>query len=128
MNLLLDTHIAIWAVGDNPRLGNAARTLISDPDNGIWVSAVALLEIAVKRTRSPSSLPLSAKEAKRLFEAAGYRLLSISAAHAAAVETLPPIHGDPFDRLLVAQALHEPLVLLTRDRRVAEYSDSIILV
>lgn len=73
-------------------------------------------------------MPISAAEALRYFSAAGYVLLNITPEHAAAVETLPPLHADPFDRLLVAQALTEPLRLLTHDSAVAHYSDSIMLV
>lgn len=128
MNLLLDTRLALWALSDDAKLGRVARGLIADPGNGVFVSAVAILEIAIKRLRRPSSLAISADDTRLRCEAAGYRLLDVSAVHAAAVESLPPIHADPFDRLLVAQALTEPLRLLTRDRVVASYSDTILLV
>ncbi len=128
MKLLLDTHIALWAITDDPVLGDKATRLIGDPDNELFVSSVSILEIAIKRTRRPESLAISAEEVRRKLDAAGYRFLDVSAVHAAAVETLPLVHGDPFDRLLVAQALSEPLRLVTRDRAVAAYSDTIILV
>jgi len=128
VNLLLDTHIALWAISSDPKLGPAASELIADPANTIHVSAVAILEIAIKRVRRPAALSISAEEAKLGFEQAGYGLLEVTAAHAAAYEKLAPIHRDPFDRLLVAQALTEPLRLMTRDKTVAAYSDSILLV
>jgi PIN domain nuclease of toxin-antitoxin system len=128
VKLLLDTHIALWAITDDPVLGDKATRLIGDPDNELFVSSVSILEIAIKRTRRPESLAISAEEVRRKLDAAGYRFLDVSAVHAAAVETLPLVHGDPFDRLLVAQALSEPLRLVTRDRAVAAYSDTIILV
>lgn len=131
MRLLLDTHIALWAVVDDPRLPAMARSLIADPANDIVVSATSLWEIAIKHALArggPNDMPLSAVEALGHFRASGYAVLEIEAAHVLAVETLPPLHGDPFDRMLVAQALSVPLRLLTHDGRVARYSDTVILV
>ena len=81
----------------------------------------------IKRTLRRSEMPISATDAIRLFHEAGYEELSISANHTAMVETLPPLHADPFDRLLVAQALTEPMRLITHDRIVASYSNLIFL-
>jgi PIN domain nuclease of toxin-antitoxin system len=128
VKLLLDTHIALWAITDDPKLGQRARQLIAHPENSVIVSAVSLLEIAIKRLRRTDALAVSAEEARLKFETAGYEMLDITPRHAAAVERLPMIHGDPFDRLLVAQALDEPLRLVTRDGLVARYSDTIVLV
>lgn len=128
MRLLLDTHIALWAISDDPKLSSAGRVLVTNPDNVIMVSAVAFLEIAVKRARRAHALSISAEKALELCLTAGFELLSVSPRHAAAVESLPLLHGDPFDRLLVAQALVEPLRLVTHDKRAASYSDSFILV
>lgn len=128
MNLLLDTHVALWAIADSPRLSAAARTLIDAPRNTVWVSAVSVWEIAIKHSLGRGDMPISGAEALAYFEQAGYRLLSIEPEHAAAVEGLAPHHADPFDRLLVAQALCEPLRLLTHDATVARYSDTITVV
>ena len=131
MRLLLDTHIALWAVVDSPRLSTRARDLISDPDNEIVISAASLWEIAIKHVLArgaPSGMPISGQEALGCFREAGYGLLDISPAHVVALETLPSLHADPFDRILVAQALATPLRLLTHDTTVARYSDSIIRV
>lgn len=128
MRLLLDTHVALWAITDDPRLSSVARGLIADPANTVVVSAASIWEIAIKRALARGDMPVSASEAVEWFASSGYSLLDISPQHAAGVETLPAIHNDPFDRLLVAQALVEPLRLLTRDRLVAEYSDTIIMV
>ena len=119
MRLLLDTHIALWAIVDDPRLAGAARELIEAPSNDVAVSAASLWEIAIKHALRRGDMPVSAADALGWFRAAGYVLLDITAEHAAAVETLPPIHADPFDRLLVAQARHEPLRLITHDATVA---------
>ena len=130
MNLLLDTHIALWALNDNSRLPAAARALIADSGNAVAVSVASLWEIAIKHPldRRGGAMPVSGGQALELFERAGYRILPVAASHAVAVETLPPIHHDPFDRLLIAQALTEPLRLVTVDRLLARYSDTVILV
>lgn len=119
------------AIADDPRLPVQARTLIADVDNTIVVSAASVWEIAIKHALArggPNDMPISGAKALRYFQSAGYELLAITAAHAAAVERLKPRHADPFDRLLVAQALSEPLRLLTHDKSVASYSDTIMLV
>ena len=130
MNLLLDTHVALWAIVDAPRLPATIRALIADPGNRITVSAVSIWEIAIKSAlarQGVGAMPVSAGAALTHFRNAGYALLVIAPDHAAAVEGLPPLHGDPFDRLLIAQAFVEPLRLVTHDRAVAAYSESIIL-
>ncbi len=131
MRLLLDTHIAIWAIVDDPRLTVRGRELIADPGNEVFVSVASLWEIAIKfglARNGRAEMPVSARRAHEFFLMAGYRILNLAAAHALAIEGLPPLHGDPFDRILVAQALTEPARLLTHDTRVAAYSESVILV
>ena len=126
MNLLLDTHVALWAITDHPRLPARMRELICSPRSTVWVSAVSLWEIAIKHSLKRGDMPISGEEALGYFRDSGYRLLSVEPEHAAAVENLPSHHADPFDRLLVAQALAEPMRLLTSDPIVARYSDTII--
>lgn len=131
MRLLLDTHIALWAVADDPRLTQAARNLIAAPANAVVISVVTLWEIAIKHALArgrPNDMPLSADQAFDYFTASGYELLPIAPEHVLTVETLPPLHGDPFDRMLIAQALAVPLRLLTHDERLGRYSDTVILV
>lgn len=128
MNLLLDTHVALWAIADDPRLSAQGRQLILDPQNQVVVSAATVWEIAIKHGLGKGDMPLSGDEALGYFNQAGYQLLPITAQHAAAVEALPPIHRDPFDRLLAAQALIEPLRLVTHDATLASYSDTSILI
>jgi len=131
MRLLLDTHMALWAIADAPKLPAKAKELIADPANQVHISAASVWEIAIKHALArggPNDMPVSGTEALGYFEAAGYLLVGVSAQHAAAVESLPALHADPFDRLLVAQSLAEPLRLLTHDRIVARYSDAIILL
>ncbi len=127
MKLLLDTHVAIWALTSPTLLPSCIADTIASPDNSVYVSAVSVWEIAIKFALGKSSAPpFSAAEAIDYFRDAGYRMLDVTAAHAVAIEALPPLHADPFDRLIVAQALSEPLRLVTRDRRLAAYSDTVI--
>ena len=126
MRLLLDTHIALWALTDDPRLSARARSLIEDPANQVLVSAATVWEIAIKHALARTDMPISGAEALDWFRLAGYDLLPISPEHAAAVERLPNHHRDPFDRLLVAQAQTEPLRLLRRDPLVIRYGEAVL--
>ena len=128
MRLLLDTHVALWAITDDARLKEHGRSLILDPSNMVVVSAVSVWEIAIKHALGRGDMPVSAADALLYFKAAGYSLLDVTAEHASQVEVLAPIHADPFDRLLVAQALCEPLRLMTHDALMARYSETIISV
>lgn len=131
MRLLLDTNIALWAVTEDARLSAKARALVADTANEVFVSVASLWEIAIKhalRPRGRNAMAVSATEALQYFAAAGYALLDITPAQVVAVEALPPHHADPFDRILVAQALTIPLRLLTHDAKVARYSDAILVV
>lgn len=131
MRLLLDTHVALWAISDSPHLSARARALIEDLDNQVHVSAASVWEIAIKhalRRTGPGAMALSAAQASSWFEQAAFSLVSITQAHARAVERLPDLHRDPFDRMLVAQALEEPFRLVTHDAQVGRYSATILVV
>lgn len=126
MNFLLDTHVALWAIADSPKLQKKARELIESPRSSVWISAATVWEIAIKHGLGRGDMPVSGQKALRYFQESGYRFLPIEPEHAAAVEGLPPHHADPFDRILVAQALVEPMRLITHDPVVARYSDTVI--
>lgn len=126
MNILLDTHVALWAITDNKNLSDKARALILAPRSTVWISAVSLWEIAIKHSLGRGDMPVSGRDALRYFNQAGYQTLSIEAEHAVAVEELPAYHQDPFDRLLIAQALVEPMRLITHDATMVRYNDTII--
>jgi len=128
LNLLLDTHVALWAITDNPRLPQKARELILSPRTTVWVSVASVWEIALKHSLGRGDMLVSGQDALRYFRDSGYRLLAIEAEHVVTVESLPPHHQDPFDRILVAQALAEPMRLMTHDRFVSLYSDTIIKI
>ena len=125
MRLLLDTHLFLWSVTDSPRLSTEARSSILAADE-VYVSAVSICEVAIK-----AGLGKIQGDVRQLAEAiggSGFVELPVTALHAATVAELPPHHQDPFDRLLVAQALTEPLILLTADAALLEYSDLVRLV
>ncbi|MCR5858723.1 type II toxin-antitoxin system VapC family toxin [Mesorhizobium sp. J428] len=129
MRLLLDTHIAIWAAKNPERIAEAVRLDIEDAGNEVVVSVVAIWEIAIKRQLDRNDPPpFSATEAIDAFSRLGFQLLDVTATHAAKVETLPLHHGDPFDRLMVAQALCEPMRLITHDKRLTAYTDLVTYV
>jgi len=128
MKLLLDTHIALWAVTDSPRLPEAARSAILASQNEVWISAASIWEISIKHALGRGGMPISGTEALHWFTVSGYRHLPITSTHAAAVDALPAIHRDPFDRILIAQAQTEPLRLVTHDEVIAQYSDIVMVV
>ncbi len=125
MRLLLDTHILLWVMLDDRQLTARARNLITDADS-LHVSTVSLWELAIKRSLGKLKLDVDALDAHLTRNA--IEPLAISWAHARQLRALPALHGDPFDRMLVAQALCEPLQLLTHDAALAAYSDLVILV
>jgi PIN domain nuclease of toxin-antitoxin system len=130
LRLLLDTHIVLWVLTEHEALSKSAWRLLNHKDNELFVSAVSIWEIAIKhaRRRSPADMPISGSQALEFVESAKFELLAINHGHAAAVDTLPMHHKDPFDRLLIAQAKTEPLVLLTHDGQLAAYGDFVMLV
>ena len=124
MNLLLDTHVFLWAVDNNPNLSPVAREAIVDGHNIVFVSAATAWEISIKRAIGKLKIP----ESDYLEELRLHRFmpLSITTEHALAVETLPSYHKDPFDRMLIAQAQEENLAVVTRDPRIKAYDVRII--
>jgi PIN domain nuclease of toxin-antitoxin system len=125
MRLLLDTHIYIWAVMGNRKLTKAARKIILDADD-VFVSAASIWEAAIKAGLGKLDADVNLLVSE--IESSGFIELPVRAAHAAMVRNLPDIHRDPFDRLLIAQALSEPLRLITSDGHLAAYSDLVITV
>jgi PIN domain nuclease of toxin-antitoxin system len=120
VKLLLDTHALIWWLSDDTRLAGRARGLIADPANDVLVSVVALWEIVVKQRVGKLRLDIS--QVVEAVERGGLGLLDISAAHLLTLATLPAHHRDPFDHLLIAQAISEAATFVSDDRRVATYA------
>ncbi len=121
MKLLLDTHLLIWSAWTPRRISSAARSLISSTDNELIFSAASLWEIAIKQALEKGDFEVDARVLRRGLLDNGYSELPVSGDHAVAVRSLPLIHKDPFDRILVAQATVEGITLLTADPIVARY-------
>ena len=128
MRLLLDTHILLWGAGEPERLPVSAGALIEDTDNEILFSVVTLWEVAIKTGRGRDDFRIDAGLLRRSLLDNGYAELAVAGAHAVALASLPPLHRDPFDRMLVAQAMVEGVTLVTGDRAVARYPGPIRLV
>ena len=121
MKILLDTHLLLWAAGMPERLPAQARVLLRRADTEPMVSAASLWEIAIKSGLGRTDFSVDPRVLRRGLLENGYSELNVTGAHATAVDLLPPIHKDPFDRILVAQAQIEGLTLLTTDEIVARY-------
>ncbi len=126
MRLLLDTHILLWWLSDDPALPAQAKALIADPANAVFISPMSLWEIAIKARLG--KLEADVDEVRAAATDNGFAPLPFTADHASEVARLPDHHRDPFDRALVAQARREPLRLLTHDEAVAAYGESVLLV
>lgn len=121
MKLLLDTHLLLWAAGEPDKLPPAALAEIETADNDLLFSAASLWEVAIKRGLGRSDFTVDPRLLRRGLVDNGYQELSVTGEHAVAVDGLPPIHKDPFDRILVAQSMVEGITLLTVDELVAQY-------
>ncbi len=121
MKFLLDTHFLLWLPIDHGAIPSAARRLLADPGHEFFFSAASLWEIALKRARFGSGFGFEPREVRRHFKENGYGELPVKGEHAVAIDSLPPIHKDPFDRLLIAQAMIEGITLLTADGTIARY-------
>ncbi|HEY9868751.1 MAG TPA: type II toxin-antitoxin system VapC family toxin [Candidatus Obscuribacterales bacterium] len=121
--LLVDTHVLLWAVAEPERLPVSFREQLEKPDNQVLFSAASIWELAIKLQIGRLSLEIAPEEIAAAAVRIGFDELPVQAVHATAVFRLPLHHRDPFDRLLIAQAIHEPARFLTVDRILAAYSD-----
>jgi PIN domain nuclease of toxin-antitoxin system len=121
VKLLLDTHLLLWAAGSPERLSADARALIEAPRNELLFSAASVWEVVIKRGLGRNDFRVEPRLLRRGLLENGYSELVITSEHTVAIDALPPIHGDPFDRILVAQATIEGVTLLTSDRALARY-------
>lgn len=121
MKLLLDTHLLLWAAGQPEKLTADTRALLDDARNELLFSAASLWEISIKRSLGRKDFRVDARLLRRGLLDNGYAELPVTSAHAVSIDSLPPIHKDPFDRLLIAQAMVEGVTLLTADPLVAKY-------
>ena len=134
MNLLLDTHIALWAMGDNSKLSTKARELIIDPDNTVYYSVVSTWEVFMKHDAPNSNLDLTASEFVKYCEESGYYQLNITNKHVLTASQLNTTeaekhnHKDPFDRLLLSQAKAENYSFITHDSKIEYYGEKCVII
>ncbi len=128
MNLLLDTHLLLWAAATPQRLSAETRALLLDPANQLLFSAASLWEITIKSGLDRADFKVDSRRLWRLLQVNGYRELPVNSEHTVAVNDLPPLHKDPFDRILIAQARIEGVLLLTVDKMVAQYGEGVRVV
>jgi PIN domain nuclease of toxin-antitoxin system len=121
MRLILDTHLLLWSAGEPDRLTRSLRTTLEESANQVIFSVVSLWEIAIKHGQRRADFDVDPRVMRRGLLDHGYEELFVSGHHALAVVDLPPIHRDPFDRLLIAQATVEGITLVTSDATVARY-------
>lgn len=132
MNLLLDTHVLIWALNEDQRLSEKARELILDPDNAIYYSSVSVWEVAIKHAIHPDNVTFSGKEFSQYCQEAGFLSVEMRDRHVFALETISraddaPPHHDPFDRMLIAQAKAENMSFLTHGSLLLYYNEKCIV-
>jgi len=127
MKLLFDTHVLLWAAASPQRISRKVRMLIENRENALIFSAASIWEIVIKRTLGRRDFRVDQQRIRRRLIENVYDELPIGGEHVLRVATLPAVHRDPFDRLLVAQALHEGLVLVTADRALAQYPASVVM-
>ena len=118
----MDTQILLWAAGEPERLSAEASKLLDDPRNDLHFSAASIWEVTIKSALGREDFRVEARVLRRGLLDNGYVEIPITSQHAVGVDALPPLHKDPFDRLLLAQALSEGIILLTADTQVARYS------
>lgn len=128
MKLLLDTHLLLWAAGEPDKLSKKARQWLLDAGNTLHFSSASLWEVAVKSALGRKDFQVDLRRLWRMLLANGYQELKVTGEHAIALESLPPLHKDPFDRMLLAQAHVEGLTLVTADKQVAAYRGPVKLV
>lgn len=124
MRLLLDTHILLWWLSDDPSLSAPARAAIQNPSSEVFVSAATAWEIAIKQALGKLQFPTA--ETAKILEDAGFTPLDIQVEHAIMAGALPLHHNDPFDRMLVAQAQHKGLTIITADPMIQRYAVAVL--
>lgn len=128
MNLLLDTHLLLWAAARDDLMSAKADVLIKDTANTLWFSVASLWEVTIKCALNRVDFQTNASVLRAGLLSNEYQELSIDGRHCLALANLPPLHGDPFDRMLLAQAMGEGMQLVTADRKLASYDGPVILV
>jgi PIN domain nuclease of toxin-antitoxin system len=126
LKLLLDTHIILWVAGAPEKLSESTHALLQASDNSLFFSAASIWEIVIKLGLGRKDFKVDPSRLRKMLMQNGYAELPITAEHALKIESLPALHKDPFDRLLLAQARAEGMMLLTVDPLIAQYQDSVL--
>ncbi len=132
MNILVDTHIALWAITETGRLSEKSKELLTSKENAIYYSIASVWEVAIKHQLHPDSMTISEEEFEKLGKQAGFRKLGIVSEHIYAIKSLvypddAPRHKDPFDRLLLAQAIAEKMKFMTADEKIPLYQQNCVI-
>ena len=132
MRLLLDTHIALWAIADSTKLGDELLKKLQDTDNDIYYSTVSVWEIAIKHAINPINMPITEEEFVDLCDSVGFMRLDIEPEHIYTIKTLhrnesDKKHNDPFDRLLISQAKSEGMIFITHDELIPGYNEKCVM-
>jgi PIN domain nuclease of toxin-antitoxin system len=128
VRFLLDSHLLVWLAAQTTKLPMAARQIIEDDRNTLFLSSASIWELTIKYTLGRDEIPVHPKVLHRSLQYNDFQELEIRSDHAFALERLPPIHKDPFDRILIAQAISEDMMLMTSDETIAQYEGPIRLV
>lgn len=128
MRLLLDTQLLLWATAKSNRLPARARSLLEDPANTLYCSTASLWEIAIKNGLRRADFQVNIRELRKALPAMAIEELPVTGPHTEKIAESPSIHKDPFDRMLIAQSMAEPLILLTNDALLPPYWDGVMLV
>ncbi|NVN91889.1 MAG: type II toxin-antitoxin system VapC family toxin [Desulfuromonadales bacterium] len=126
MRLLLDTHVLLWAAGEPEKLSKTARSLLVDESNVLFFSSASIWEIVIKRGLGRDDFKVDPLRLRKMLVTNGYTEISVTSDHALAVDGLPLLHKDPFDRILLAQARSEGFSLVTSDEQLMKYGEGII--
>ena len=128
MKVLLDTHVLLWMIGESRSLPDLAMRILSDETNELFFSSISIAEVAIKHQKNAVLMPLSSDDVRFCAEECGVRELAFDSRHAAALSSLPLLHRDPFDRMLLSQANAERMKLMSHDRQFPQYGDFVIAV
>lgn len=126
MKLLLDTHVLLWAAGEPDKLSKTSRLLLQDETNDLFFSSASIWEIVIKRGLGRDDFRVDPLRLRKMLVMNGYTEISVASDHALAVDGLPPLHKDPFDRILLAQARTEGFSLVTADEQLTRYGEGVI--
>ena len=128
MKLLLDTHILLWAAGQPEKLSESSRNHLTSSENSLFFSAASIWEVVIKMGLGREDFKVDPYRLRKMLVVHGYTELPVTAEHALKVDSLPLLHKDPFDRMLLAQARTEGMLLVTSDASISQYQESVLAV